>query len=305
MTMHAAKGLEFDHVYVLGLFAARMPGPRRRTLEPIPDALISEELPPDTKAAHVEEQRRLLHVAMTRARRRLVLAYPERTDRGAGQQPSPFLEEALAAGGGAWEGREEELFGPAETLQSTFRLLRDELLTTVSQVGGRLGELRFDTDLDVSHAVVRYLELLKMAALLERTRTGEMSVEEALPEVNLRLLQASTSEQREIFETSALDEYLLDAERDERLRARAVAARNEPSLEPFLPKRGDGLLLSASDIETYRTCPLKYKFARVFRIPSEPTMNQRFGILVHQVLERYHGAAGEAGLPELLGLLEA
>ena len=30
MTMHAAKGLEFDHVYVLGLMAARMPGPRRR-----------------------------------------------------------------------------------------------------------------------------------------------------------------------------------------------------------------------------------------------------------------------------------
>ena len=117
-------------------------------------------------------------------------------------------------------------------------------MTTVAQVGGRLGELRFDTDLDVSHAVVRYLELIKLSALLERTRTGELSVEEALPEVNLRLLQASTSEQREIFETSALDEYLLDAERDERLRARAVAARNEPSLEPFLPKRGDGLLLS-------------------------------------------------------------
>src|SRR3712207_7616562 len=43
-----------------------------------------------------------------------------------------------------------------------------------------------------------------------------------------------------------------------------------PIFEPFLPKRGDGLMLSASDIETYRTCPLKYKFARVFRIPQEP-----------------------------------
>ena len=170
MTMHAAKGLEFEHVYVLGLMAARMPGPRQRTLEPIPDALLKETLPPDTKAAHTDAMRRLLHVAMTRARTRLVLAYPERTDRGAMQHPSPFAEEARIACGGAWEAREEELFGPAETLQSTFRLLRDELLTTVSQVGGRLGELRFDTDLDVSHAVVRYMELLKLAALLERTR---------------------------------------------------------------------------------------------------------------------------------------
>ncbi len=306
MTMHAAKGLEFDHVYVLGLMAARVPGPRRRTLEPIPDALLKEALPPDTKGLHVAGMRRLTHVAMTRARKRLVLAYAERTERGATQPPSPFAEEARAAVGGEWEHKEEELFGPAETLQSTFRLLRDELLTTVSQVGGRLGELRFDTDLDVSHAVVRYMELLKLSALLERTRAGGQSVEDALAEVNARLLQAATAEQREIFETSALDEYLLDAERDEKLRARAVAQRSEPSLETFLPRRGDGLLLSATDIETYRTCPLKYKFARVFRIPSEPTINQRFGILVHQVLERYHGPGeGSGGLPELLGLLEA
>ena len=305
MSMHDAKGHEFDHVYVLGVMSARMPGPRRQVLEPVPDALIKETVPPLSRAAHQAEMRRLLHVAMTRARRRLVLAYAEHTDRGAVQQPSPFVEEARTQVGAEWEPREEELFGPAETLQSTFRLLRDELLTTVSQVGGRLGELRFDTDLDVSHAVVRYLELLKLAALLERTRGNEQSVADVLPEVNARLLASATSEQREIFETSALDDYVLDAERDERLRQKAVAARSEPSLETFLPRRGDGLVLSATDIETYRTCPLKYKFARVFRIPSEPTMNQRFGILVHQVLERWHGGTDGPGLPELLGLLEA
>jgi DNA helicase-2/ATP-dependent DNA helicase PcrA len=306
MAFDAAPGSEFAHVYALGLIAARLPGPRRRLLEPIPDALIREALPPDSKAVHDATMRRLLHVGMTRARERLVLAYPERSERGAVQAPSPFVEEALAAVGGEWEPHAEELFGPAETLQSTFRLLRDELLTTVAQVGGRLGELRFDTDLDVSHAVVRYLELIKLSALLERTNAGEQTVAEALPEVNARLLQAATAEQREILETSVLDEYLLDAERDETLRARAVAARTEPSLESFLPRRGDGLVLSASDIETYRTCPLKYKFARVFRIPSEPTINQRFGILVHQVLERFHAGGGaDRGLPELLGLLEA
>ncbi len=309
MGMHAAKGLEFDHVYVLGLFAARMPGPRRRALEPIPDALLKEggALPADTKSNHDAGQRRLLHVAMTRARTRLVLAYPELTERGTAQQPSPFAEEAREAAGGVWLPQEEELFGPAETLQSTFRVLRDELMTTVSEVGGRLGELRFDTDLDVSHAVVRYLEVVKLSALLERTRAGQ-TVAEALPEINARLLQAVTREQREIFGTSALDEYLMDAERDERTRAAVVARRAEPSLEQFLPRRGDGLLLSASDIETYRTCPLKYKFARVFRIPQEPTINQRFGILVHQVLERFHageGIAGGASLAGLLGLLDA
>ena len=180
--------------------------------------------------------------------------------------------------------------------------LRDELLEGVSRVGSRLGELRLDTDLDVAHGVVRYLELVKLAGLMARPE-GQ-GVAEALAGVNAAILQAATAQQREILQTSPLDELLLGAERDARARSAAIAAREEPSLEPFLPTRGDGLLLSASDIETYRTCPLKYKFARVFRIPSEPTLNQRFGILVHQVLERYHQSGGRS-VDELLGLLEA
>jgi DNA helicase-2/ATP-dependent DNA helicase PcrA len=70
------------------------------------------------------------------------------------------------------------------------------------------------------------------------------------------------------------------------------------------------VVLSASDIDTYRTCPLKYKFARVFRIPQEPTIHQRFGIVVHQVLERFHARSGDVvsggagSLSELLGLLD-
>ena len=68
---------------------------------------------------------------------------------------------------------EEELFGPAEGLHSTFRMMRDELLDTVARVGGRLGEMRLDTYLDVDQAVARYLELIKVAALIERTKEGQ------------------------------------------------------------------------------------------------------------------------------------
>ena len=170
------------------------------------------------------------------------------------------------------------------------------------RAGGRLGELRFDTDLDVSHAVVRYLELLKLAALIARPE-GQ-SVAEALRDVNARHpRRRSPPSSARSSSSSALDDYLLDAERDARRRAQAIAARDEPSLEPFLPRRGDGVVLSASDIDTYRTCPLKYKFARVFRIPQEPTIHQRFGILVHQVLERFHGRRRRrpAGCPSCSG----
>jgi DNA helicase-2/ATP-dependent DNA helicase PcrA len=299
MSMRAARPREFDHVYVLGLQSARMPGARSRLIEPIPAALLPGD---GSQESHVAEMRRLVHMAMTRAREGLVLAFAAHTDSGALQPPSPFAEEARGALGAEWEDREEELFGPDESLHATYQALRDELIAGIPRTGNRLGELRFDTDLDVAHGTVRYLELLKVSALLSRPE-GQ-SVEEALPGINAAILQAATAQQREILESSPLDDALLDAERDARARAAAVAARDEPSLEAFLPRRGEGLLLSASDIDTYRTCPLKYKFARVFRIPTEPTLNQRFGIFVHQVLERYHQAQVR-NMDELLGLIDA
>jgi DNA helicase-2/ATP-dependent DNA helicase PcrA len=62
--------------------------------------------------------------------------------------------------------------------------------------------------------------------------------------------------------------------------------------------------LSASDIATYLSCPLRYKYARVLRIPTEQTLQQRFGITVHQVLERYHAEGGNT-LAQMLDLLDA
>ncbi|MTD45721.1 AAA family ATPase [Conexibacter sp. W3-3-2] len=300
LAMHAAKGLEVDRVFVLGLQSSRMPGARRTVVDPPPGAPEAVDSP----AEHAAAMRRLLHVAMTRAREGLVLAYAASSDRGARQPPSPFAEEARAALGTGWEDREEELFGPDEALHATFQQLRDELLAGVPKIGGMLGEMRLDTDLDVAHGAVRYLELVKLAALMDRP--PGVSIADALPDVNARVLQAATAQQREVFLSSTLDDVIVGAEQDARARAAAVAAREEPSLAPFLPTRGEGLVLSASDIETYRSCPLKYKFARVFRIPQEPTMNQRFGILVHQALERFHQDEGPlAGtLDGLLDLFE-
>lgn len=302
LPMHAAKGLEFDHVFLCGLQSSRLPGARRALVEPIPDALAAEPRPQDARAEHLAAMRRLLHVGMTRARHGLVLAYAGRSAHGAPQHPSPLAEEARAAIGGEWEDVDEQLFGPEEALHASIGRLRDELLADVQRIGARLGELRLDTDLDVAHGVSRFLELLKLAAL--HARPEGQGVADALPQINAAILQAATSQQREILLTSSLDDVLLGAERDARVRAKATAARHEPSLEPFLPRRGDGLALSASDIETYRTCPLKYKFARVFRVPQEPTINQRFGIVVHQVLERYH-QSGVRSVDEILGLLES
>ncbi len=219
---------------------------------------------------------------------------------GDGELPRPAADTALDGSPPARAHEEEDEVRRA--LEETLQMLRAEVLDSVARIGGRLGELRLDTDLDISHGVVRYLELLKVSALLQRP-AGE-SPAEAIDDLNARLLAAATPLQREIFDTSPLDEALFAAEPDERVRAHAVAPRDEPSLGSFLPRKGVGLALSASDIETYRSCPLRYKYARVLRIPSAQTTSQRFGIVVHQVLERYH-SEGATTLAQMLELLDA
>ena len=230
--------------------------------------------------------------------------------------------------------------GPAEALRETLQILREEVLAGVARLAGRLGEPRLDTDLDISHEVVRYLELLKLAALVQRP--AGQGLGDTISDLNARLLAAATPLQREIFQTSTLDQTLISALRDgpdessasspartvtgpaeppvggptamegsdeDRARAQAVdrlkiIRREESSLGPFLPRKGAGAALSASDIETYLSCPLRYKFARVLRIPTEQTLHQRFGITVHQVLERYHSEGGQT-LAQMLSLLDA
>jgi len=185
----------------------------------------------------------------------------------------------------------------ASQLEASLEAMREELLESVSRIGGRLGELRLDSELDVAHGVVRYLELLKLVALLQRPEGQDLG--EALADINARLLAATTPVQREIFQTSTLDDALLAGAPSAK-----VGPREERSLGPFLPRKGVGLALSASDIETYRSCPLRYKFSRVLRIPTEQTLHQRFGITVHQVLERFHGE-GAGTLNQMLELLDA
>ena len=258
LALDAVKGLGFDHVFALGLEA-------------------------EAEWARIGWP----------ARTELVLS---RIDGGA--QPSKtsraYAEALAAAPDAVEEEHEEELFGPAEGLHATYRSVREQVLEASWRAGRELSEPRLDTAIDVNRAIARYLELLKLAALAQRP--GEEGTAEAIEAVNGLLRQVATPEQQAELDASSLDAYLLDSESERGRRLQLIAAREEPSLEAFLPRRGDGRLsLSASDLTLYLTCPLKYKFARVFGIPQEPTINQRFGILMHNVLERFHKEPPEPG----------
>src|SRR5919106_1624541 len=111
VSMHAAREMEVAYAFVAGLDAATLPGTARRRGDGVPDALLHETLPPDGSDVHEALMRRLLHVAMTRARKSVVLSWAEDPH---GARPSPFYEEARQAAGATEEVNEEQLFGPAE-----------------------------------------------------------------------------------------------------------------------------------------------------------------------------------------------
>jgi len=71
LTIHAAKGLEFPVVFLVNLVSERFPSRARSELLPIPEALITETLP--SGDFHLQEERRLFYVGMTRAQKRLYL----------------------------------------------------------------------------------------------------------------------------------------------------------------------------------------------------------------------------------------
>lgn len=91
ITAHSAKGLEWPYVFIVQLVDRRFPSTERREAIELPAALIKESLPEGD--AHLQEERRLFYVAMTRAKNNLyftrALDYFGKTTK----RPSRFLFE--------------------------------------------------------------------------------------------------------------------------------------------------------------------------------------------------------------------
>ena len=78
----------------------------------------------------------------------------------------------------------------------------------------------------------------------------------------------------------------------------------EPTAPPLTDAQGR-IRLSFSRIDTYRTCPRKFRFRYVDRLPTKPSPHLSFGTSIHGALEAFH----DRKLPEppseeqLLGFL--
>ena len=93
LTIHKAKGLEFRVVFLVGLLAGRFPTTRRKQSIELPVELIKDVLP--TGDFHIQEERRLFYVGMTRAKEQLYLTFSQDYGGKTIRKPSQFIFEAL------------------------------------------------------------------------------------------------------------------------------------------------------------------------------------------------------------------
>jgi DNA helicase-2/ATP-dependent DNA helicase PcrA len=187
LTVHKAKGLEFPVVFMPGLVDGRFPARTRREPLGLPAALVDEVLPEGDP--HLQEERRLFYVGMTRARDELVLSHAADYGGKRARRLSQFVLEALD---------------------------RPGLATDVSS-----------------------------AAAAAAAGSSPM----------------------------------------ERLTSFEPAAQPvEPGLEPV-----EGpLSLSFYQIDDYLTCPLKYKYVHVLRVPIAPHHSIVYGSALHQAVQEFH-----------------
>jgi DNA helicase II / ATP-dependent DNA helicase PcrA len=185
MTVHKAKGLEFPVVYLPGLVVDRFPARGRRDPLGLPVELVDEVLPEGD--VHLQEERRLFYVAMTRARDELILSHAAEAISGGARRVSPFVLEAL------------------------------DLPATAPGSGGGV-----------------------------RSRSS----------------------------------------RDRIAALETPAAAPEPERRPV-----EGpLTLSHSAIDDYLTCPAKYRFSQVLRVPTAPHHALVYGSALHKAVQEFHRA---------------
>ncbi len=215
LTLHKAKGLEFKAVFLAGLVEKRFPSIDRKEAIPLPDELIRETLP--SGDFHLQEERRLFYVGMTRAKQYLFLTRARDYGTKREWKRSRFLAETLALPKEdeerPWRGTPEAAIGRG---------------APPPQIDIDLAS-RANTPLNLSHYQIddyltcplkyKYVHLLRVPVLREHTIIYGAALHRAVQAYNNRRIQGqamSLEQLIETFEAHWVNEGFISREHEER-----------------------------------------------------------------------------------------
>jgi DNA helicase-2/ATP-dependent DNA helicase PcrA len=201
MSVHAAKGLEFSHVWLLRVTSGAFPTYFKEILFEFPPALRSSIAVGEGKLVHEQEERRLFYVAITRAKDRLSIG--SRPGKGKKDPTPPGYLRSLISD----------------------RKLQGTLIT-------------------------KYSDGLRSAQLP--------------------------------LEPSPVGAWML--------------------LPPVFARE---MALSANAVQSYSTCPMKFKLERDWKIPGEAVAAMQYGFAIHTVLKHYYDPMPHAKVMSMEDALEA
>ena len=249
MTVHAAKGLEFPIVFLLSVAARRFPSSERRAVIEFPDELRRGPLPP--RNIHLQEERRLFFVGLTRAQDRLYVSSVV----APGKKPSKFVDDLLD--------------DPVVAARDIERIEADGVIPLLAKEGSGAVGPRTTTPRPTS------------VILSEAKDPGSSPMDPA-------------PAQGELF-AAALEPSGVHP-------PIAEWAGREAGITP-----GEKLRLSASSLEAYEDCPLKFKFGHYLKIPTGPAAALTFGNIMHRAVRHYFElrARGAAGFEAMREFYEA
>ena len=243
-TVHGVKGAEFPIVFVPFLRSASFPLNFRtsKRINRPPDIWLQYEQDADIspKEHHINEERRLFYVAVTRAKEKLYLLVPKKAT-------SPFIKE-----------------------------LSDTLMEDQTMIKPNTNP-RTHSDLKT-----KYEQYIQKA--LSR---------EAYDQVN---------------EYGKALKIIHKHERGQPISLGDSDWENELKLylqKDFEPPIADRINLSASAIDTYENCPLKFRLGQIDGIPQTAKKPELvFGNIIHNVLQRFHESDKELSKERILRLLD-
>ncbi len=256
-TIHQSKGKEFPIVFVVDVAARKLPMQFKEKKFYCPSELShsfrSNQL--TEREAFIQEERRLLYVAMTRAQHRLFLTMAEiYGDNTTKSKPSQFLVELDV---------ENNPFVDFVAYDA------DVSMQLVAATDSRVEQLKNDYQM----LVTKYIEQMQLTSAIEKI--VELAIithyQSGRPLADFKV--------HDVLQEHLLEEPSIEAKK----KTIEIQLRDDYSRESMIDS--NNIHFSASALKTYQDCPLRYKFSYVLEVPKRSRTYFDLGTAVHNTSE--------------------